>query len=127
TRQLVRRLAELGAVHMIEDDLGAEALGVLEKPLHELRSLDTCRVCGPVVHVGSRHELPALGETRDQGRFQICPCRVNGRRVASRARAQDEEGEMSGSECHISDPKYLFAKTQHFIVTSSRCRVIAKP
>ena len=48
-------LGQGGGMDMIEDDLGAEALGVAKHSIHERRSLKPFHVPGPVVDVGGSH------------------------------------------------------------------------
>ena len=76
---------------LVEDDLGLEALGVLEETVHELRTLYAHRVGGPVVDVGGGHQLAALGEPGDEHGLQVGARRVHGGRIAGRSGAEDEE------------------------------------
>ena len=80
---------------LVEDDLGLEALGVLEETVHELGTLHAHRVGGPVVDVGGGHELAALGEPRDEDGLQVGARGVHGGRIAGRSRTEDEEARMA--------------------------------
>ena len=54
---------------MVEHDLRVETLGVLLKALHQVRALHAMDIRGPVIDLGGRHQLAALGHARDQKRF----------------------------------------------------------
>ena len=79
------RCAELRRVHLVEDDLGLEALGVLAKALHQVGPLDAVGVGGPVVDVGRRHQLAALRDPGDEHRVQVGARRIDRGRVPGRA------------------------------------------
>ena len=89
-------LAEIDLVDVVEDDLGLEALGVLQKALHQVRALHAVHVSGPVVHFGGGHQLPALRHAGDQHGVQVGTRSVNGGGVAGRARAEDQNFRVLG-------------------------------
>ena len=97
------RLAQLDLVDVIEDDLGVEALGVLEEALHEVGAHDAVDVGGPVVDVGGRHQLAALRDAGDQHRLQVGARRVDRGRVAGRPGAEDENAGVVGRQGHGGD------------------------
>ena len=76
---------------MIEEDLGVEPLGVVEKALHQLGALHAVGVGGPVLDIGRRHQLSALCETGDEYRRQIGTRRIDGGRVAGGAGTEDQD------------------------------------
>jgi hypothetical protein len=84
------RLAEVDLVDVVEDDLGLEALGVLQEALHQLGALHAVDVGRPVVHLGGRHQLAALRDAGDQQRMQVGPGRVDGGGVAGGAGTEDQ-------------------------------------
>src|SRR5262245_46963804 len=106
---------------VVENDFGTKALGVLEKPFHKLRPLDTGRVGGPIVYVGGRHELTALSEAGDERRLEIGPGSVDRGSVAGRTGTQDEQGKVPRRGRHISENVGYLLKKQHFIRLD--CRV----
>jgi hypothetical protein len=83
-------------VDVVEDDLGLEALGVLEEAVHELRPLHAHGVGGPVVHVRGGHELSALGEAGDEDGLEVRPGGVNGGGIAG-----GPEPRMRRRECLV--------------------------
>jgi hypothetical protein len=100
-RRLVARqdegvVGEGDGVDVVEDDLGAEALGVAEHPVHERRSLEALHIARPVVDVGGGRELPPLLYAGDQNGREIRPCGVDGGRIARRARPEYEHAAMLG-------------------------------
>jgi len=60
------RCAQVHRIDVVEHDLGFEALGVFQKALHQFRALHALHVGGPVVDIGGRHQLAALGDAGDQ-------------------------------------------------------------
>src|SRR6218665_572068 len=78
-------LAEVGTVDVVKDDLRFEALGVLQKALHQVRALHAIGIGGPVVHIGGGHQLAALGQAGDQHRVQVGAGGIDRCRVARRA------------------------------------------
>ncbi|MPM35580.1 hypothetical protein SDC9_82173 [bioreactor metagenome] len=84
-------LAEVDLVDVVEHDAGLEALGVLQKALHQLGALHAHHVGGPVVHFGGGHELAALGQAGDQQRLEVGARGVDGGGVASGAGAEDQD------------------------------------
>jgi hypothetical protein len=77
--------------YLAEHDLGVETLGVLQEPLHQLGTLDTCMVGRPVVYLGGGHKLTALGDAGDQHRLQIGARRIDRCRISSRTGAENEQ------------------------------------
>jgi hypothetical protein len=63
--------SEVDLVDVVEHDLVSEALGVLQEALHQLGPCTPVDVGRPVVHVGRRHQLAALGDAGDQHRLQV--------------------------------------------------------
>src|SRR5262245_36414331 len=83
--------AQVDACHIVRDELGAEAFGLLAHAVHELRAHDPVRETGEVFHLGGRHQrAPALCPLDDQG-FQVGSCGIDGGRIASRTGADDDE------------------------------------
>ena len=68
-----------------------EALGVLQKALHQLRPLHAAHVGGPVVDLGGGGQLPALGHAGDEHGVEVGTGGVDGGGVARRAGAEDED------------------------------------
>ena len=79
--------------------LRVEALGVLQEALHQVGALHAVDVGRPVVDVGRRHQLAALGDAGDQHRLQVGARGVEGGGVAGRAGAEDQDaGVLRGVE-----------------------------
>jgi len=91
-----RTLVELHRVDVVEDHLGAEALGVLLEARHEVRPLHPVGIGRPVVDVGGRHQLPALGQAGDQHRIQVGAGGIDRGGVAGGAGAEDQEAGVTG-------------------------------
>ena len=70
---------------MVKDDLCVEALGVFLHALHQLRTLHTLIVAGPVVDVCGGGQLPALLQTGDHHRRQVGAGRIDRGGVAGGA------------------------------------------
>ena len=88
---------------VLVEDLGIEALGMATEALHQLRPLHTLGVGGPVVDVGGRHELPALGEPGDEHGFEVGARGVHCGGVAGGAGAEYQQARMSRrASCHGS-------------------------
>ena len=68
-KQGERTLAEIYAVDVIEHYVGMETLCMRLKSLHQVRALHAVDIGWPVVHIGSGHQLSALGHAGDQGGF----------------------------------------------------------
>ena len=75
----------------VADDLGADMLGLLQHLLHQPRTLDRIGEARIVLDVGGDHQLAALLQAGDQHRLQHGARRVDRRRVAGRAGADDED------------------------------------
>jgi CRP/FNR family cyclic AMP-dependent transcriptional regulator len=75
---------------VVEHDLRVEALGMLQEALHQVGALHAHHVGGPVVDLGGRHQLAALGHAGDQQRLQVGARGVDGGGVAGRAGAEDQ-------------------------------------
>ena len=91
-------------MNMIEDHFGLEALGMFEHALHQFRALQIMTVAGPVFDFGRRHQLSALLNAGDDGRFQIGACCVNCSRVACGTGAQNQQAEMAGIGHELFSP-----------------------
>ena len=89
--QRERPLAEVDRVDVVEDDLGVEALGVLQEALHQVRALHAVDVGRPVVDVGGGHQLAALRDAGDQHRLEVGAGGVDRGGVAGRAGAEDQQ------------------------------------
>ena len=85
------------AVNLVEDDLGLEALGVQLKPRHQVRALNAGSIGRPVVDVGSRHELSALREARDEHRPQVGARSVYCGGEPRRTGTEDQQAGVFGS------------------------------
>jgi hypothetical protein len=72
-------------VNVIIEDLSVEPLGVPEHAVHEIRPLQPLNVTGPIINIGSCHELATLFDARDDDRIEVGARRVNCRGVPSRA------------------------------------------
>jgi hypothetical protein len=95
TDQTKRLLAELRRMDVIEDQFGIEALGMLLKARHQVRSLDTVRVGRPVVDIRRRHQLSALRKTGDEHRLQVGARRIHSSGVTGRARTQNQQTQVA--------------------------------
>ena len=92
-----RRLGQLDLVDVVEHDLGVEALGVLQEALHQVGPHDAVDVGRPVVDVGRRHQLAALGDAGDEHRLQVGARGIDRGRIAGGTGAEDQDaGVMSG-------------------------------
>jgi hypothetical protein len=74
----------------IEEELGADMLGLLLHLLHQPGALDDVGEARVVLHVGGDGELAAGLDALDQHGLQIGASRVDGGRIASRSRPQNE-------------------------------------
>jgi hypothetical protein len=90
--QQERTPRELRGVDVVIDQARVEALRVPAQPFHQLWSLHAFGIAGPVVHVGGGHQLSALFEAGDQQRRTVGTRGIDGRAVAGRPGAEDEEG-----------------------------------
>ncbi len=88
------RLRQIDAVDVVEHHRGLEALGVLGHALHQLRALQAFDVAGPVVDVGRRHQLAALGEAGDQRRLEVGACGIDRSAVAGGAGTEDDQARV---------------------------------
>ena len=86
-----RAAAQIHRVDVVEHNLGLEALGVLQKTLHQFRALHAVDVGRPVVYFGGGHELAALGDACHQHGAQVGAGGVDGGGVAGRAGAQNQD------------------------------------
>src|SRR5882724_5668409 len=120
TDQLEGFFTQLYGVDMVENNLGVEALGMLEEALHQLRSLHAHDVSGPVVHVGGGRELATLDHSGDQRRLEVGARSVDGSGVAGGTGTQDEESGMFYFGSHEMSIKGECAKKQD-------CSSAAKP
>ena len=80
---------------VIENDLGIEAAGMGLETRHQVGTLDAVGVGWPVVDIGRRHQLAALGHTGNHDRLEIGACSINRSGVTCRAGAEDNEGRMA--------------------------------
>ncbi len=90
------RSIELRGVNVIENHFGVEALRMGQEARHQLGALYTLRIGRPVVDVGRRHQLSALGETGHQHRFQVGACGIHRSRVSGRAGTQNKHACVFG-------------------------------
>jgi hypothetical protein len=80
---------ELGDV--VEDDLGAEALGLLLHLHHEIGAHDALREAGEVLDLGGLHELAAeLDRAGDEQGREVRARRVDRGRVSRRTGSDDD-------------------------------------
>src|SRR5437667_12894411 len=103
---------------LVEDELGLEALRMLLEPLHELGPLDAEGIGGPVVDIGSRHELATLRKASDEHRFQVRARSVYCRGVPRRTGPQDQQAGVSGR--HGTRSKVIYAARRLAILTDER-------
>jgi hypothetical protein len=77
---------------VVGDELGAEPLSLGTELVHQLGAHDAVGVAGEVLHVGRGHQGPA-GRDRalEHERLEVGASGVDGRRVARRARPDDDE------------------------------------
>ena len=87
----VSPLAELDPRHVVGHELGAEALGLPPEVGHDVRPHDAFRVAGVVLDVARDHQLAAPLEALDHERREVGTRGVEGRRVAGRTSADDDE------------------------------------
>ena len=78
-------LAQVHAADVVKNHFRLEALGVLQKPLHQLRALHALGIGGPVVHIGGGHQLATLGHSGDQHRLEVGAGGIDGGGIAGRA------------------------------------------
>ena len=82
--QTVGFIIEVDAVNMIKHVFCFKSFRMFVHTLHESRPLQTLNITGPVIHFGRRHELTAVFETRDNNRFEIGACGIDGSGVSGR-------------------------------------------
>ena len=73
------------------DEPGAEALGLLAEPRHQLGAHDAVGEAGVVLDVGGEHELAAGGEALDDERREVRARGVDGRGQTGGAGADDDD------------------------------------
>jgi len=86
--QTKRRLLQVAGMDMIENDIRMKAFRVQTHAFHQRWPLQRFIATGPVFHFGCGHQLATLFQPGDQNRVEVGACRVDGRRIAGRARAQ---------------------------------------
>ena len=86
-----RTLGEVDLRHVVGDELGAEAAGLVAEVLHHLRAHDAVLVARVILDVARDHQLPAPLEPLDHERVQVGACRVEGRGIAGGAAADDDQ------------------------------------
>ena len=94
---------------LVKHNLGVKALGVLQKPLHQVGALHAVHIGRPVVHLGGGHQLPALGNAGDQQGFEVGAGCVNSGGIACRARAEDQDLCMLG----VGHGRFLLIAGKH--------------
>ncbi|MPM90544.1 hypothetical protein SDC9_137665 [bioreactor metagenome] len=100
--QLERALAQLHGMDVIKDHLGVEAFGMLLEARHQVWAHHTVGIGRPVIDLGRRHQLSALGQAGDQHRIQVGAGSVNSSGVAGGAGAKDEQtGVLGGHDVGI--------------------------
>jgi hypothetical protein len=67
---------------------------------HQVGPLDAIGVGRPVVDIGRRHQLAALGQAGDQHRFQVGASGIDRGGVTGRAGTEDDETAVTGSLGH---------------------------
>ena len=83
---------ELEPHDVVVDDLGAEPLGLLLHPHHQVRPHDPLGETGEVLDLGRLHELAAeLDGARDQQGREVGAGGVDRRRVPGRTRTDDDD------------------------------------
>jgi len=75
----------------VDDDLGAEVLGLPAGRVHEGRSLDPLREAGEVLDVGRRRDLAARLVALEDERREVRARRIDGGCQTGTARAQDND------------------------------------
>ena len=86
-----RALREVNPGHVVGQELGAEALGLLAEVLHHLRAEDAAGVAGVVLDVARDHQLAAPREPLDHERTQVGAGAVERRGVSGGAAADDDQ------------------------------------
>ena len=86
-----RPLAEVDRGHVVGDVLGAEALGLLADPHHQLRAEHALGEAGVVLDVGGDHQLAAGLKTLDTERVQIRARGVDGGCQSCTGAADDDQ------------------------------------
>jgi hypothetical protein len=86
-----RPLRQVARDDDVGDELGADMLCLLRHLLHQPRALDHIREAGIVLDIGGDHELATRLQPLDQDRVEIGACGIDRRRIAGRARADDQE------------------------------------
>ena len=82
---------EVDRGHVVGDQLGAEALGLLAQVVHQVRAHDAVGEAGEVLDVGGVHQGAAGGHRAlEHQRCQVGPRGVDGGGVAGRAGADDD-------------------------------------
>jgi hypothetical protein len=100
--QFERARGEIDLVDMVEHDPGIETFGMRQEARHQVGALDAGDVGRPVVHFGGGHELSALGDPRDQHRFQVGTRRIQGRGITGRAGAQNQHLGVVGGVIRVT-------------------------
>ena len=88
-------------------DVGAVALGLEAHPFHEFEAVDRLGLAGEVLDVGGDGELSAGLHAGVEHGGEVGSSGVDGRRVARRARADDEAFEMfhMKGDCYPQPPE----------------------
>jgi hypothetical protein len=82
---------------VIKNDLSLETLSVLQQTLHQLRTLHTHRITGPVFDISGRHQLTALFHTRDKHGIEVGAGGIHCGAVAGGAGTNDQYASMFGA------------------------------
>ena len=85
-----RPLREVDPGHVVGDEFGAEALGLVPELGHHLRAHDPIGVARVVLDVARDHELAAPAEALDHERVEVGARRVERLRVAGGPAADDD-------------------------------------
>ena len=101
--QRERLFSQLGGVDVVEDHFGFEAAGVGFEAGHQFRALHTIGIGRPVVDLGRRHQLAALGHAGDQDRFEIGAGGVDRSGITGRAGTENDKGAVAAGLGH-DDP-----------------------
>ena len=96
-------------MNMVKDDFGFKAFCMLAHPFHQIRALDSLGIPWPVIHFGGGSQLTAHLQARYEQGAKIGARGIDGSRIASRARTQNDQARVAGichgmhSPCRVSE------------------------
>ena len=84
---------------MVKNDFSIEALRVFLKAFHQFGPLHAHGIRRPVIHIGSGHELAALGHPGDDDRVEVGAGGIDRRGISGRAGTEDEQAGVFACHC----------------------------